>query len=97
MTEDSIYEFYVNRSDNAGEVVLSKLVKRLVKVSPTNSDVIRKAFICVSTNIDLSMLSYSFTSISFALRALEWMVVDMNSVTSIELLFPGACRGSVLY
>lgn len=69
MNENSIYEMSVNRSPNSNQVVLTNPIKRLIKRLPNNSDIIKRAFMSVSTDLSMDTILYDITSMSFKMRA----------------------------
>ncbi|KAI9048018.1 hypothetical protein LZ554_007816 [Drepanopeziza brunnea f. sp. 'monogermtubi'] len=66
--QDTVYELSVCPSDDDSTVVLSKEVSRTVKKRPNQSDIVKRAFISVSTNVSNSTVLYDITSMSFKMR-----------------------------
>ena len=69
MIENSVYEMDVNRSTNPNQVVLTDPTRRLIKRMPNNSDIIKRAFMSVSTDLQMDTILYDITNMSFKMRA----------------------------
>lgn len=76
MSNNSVYEFTVIRSDQPNLVKIINPVKRLIKKSPNNSDIIRRAFMSVSEDANVSMILYDITSMSFAMRSRTYQMAQ---------------------
>jgi len=86
MSEGSIYEFDVDRSDTPSEVVICNPTKRLIKRMPNNSDIIRRAFMSVSSNVDMSTTLYDITNASFKMRARTYEMAQANVTTTRKVI-----------
>lgn len=86
MSEGSVYEFTVTRSNIAMQVVISHPVRRLVKAVPNNSDIIRRAFMSVCTDVAMSTTLYDITNMSFKMRARTYEMAQANVATTRKVI-----------
>ncbi|KAI6986058.1 hypothetical protein KC359_g8918 [Hortaea werneckii] len=86
MINHSVYEMTVSRSPNVNEVVLTDPIRRLVKALPNNSDIIKRAFMSVSTGADMDTIMYDITSMSFNMRKRVYELAQTNVSTRRKVI-----------
>ncbi|KAI1291209.1 hypothetical protein F5Y03DRAFT_44990 [Xylaria venustula] len=93
MVEQAIYELTVQMSPNVDMIRLTNPVERTSKKRPNNMDIVRRAFMSVSSDADMSTILFDVTSLSFRVRtrAYEMAQAAASSTRGVIVVF-GAGR-----
>lgn len=86
MLPNAVYEVSVERSENEGEIVLSRPVRRLIKKMPNNAEIIRRAFMSVSTDLSMSTILYDIQSMSFKMRKRVYDIAQASASVSRRVI-----------
>lgn len=93
MVEDAIYEMHVHRSRLESMVTITDPVERTSKRMPNNADVIKRAFMSVSQSVNMSMVLFDITNMSFRMRTRVYeMAQNVASTSGKVIVIFGAGR-----
>ncbi|KAH7001767.1 hypothetical protein B0J12DRAFT_558181, partial [Macrophomina phaseolina] len=82
MVEDTIYEMHVDRGRTESTVTIRNPIERTSKRVPNNSEVIKSAFMAMSCNVNMSMILFDITNMSFRMRTRVYEMAQSVASTS---------------
>lgn len=86
MTEHTIYEMKMYRSDNENEVVLKHPIARLSKMTPNNMDIVKRAIASVSKNSHMTTSLFDITSMSFSMRSRVYEMAQASASSTRKVI-----------